>query len=650
MNRIHRVLFSCLAYTVALREGSQVWKCQKCHEESEDSFDACWRCRLNRDGTTPSEVLHTDQDRDQWADADVIPCEQTSQATSEAVQAGAMLYEGAKNHIRSLSDSALTKYAEDTTTAYTPEAIAFARQEVLARGLGEKQKHASRQPREVVQSFASTAEAFAMQHTGGERVRVAGVVYWNVVETEADGGLAGRAVSGPKARDLGLGVAFGPLGVIASTLLDKPARRTCELGVLVVGDCRVFLVCLGRVPMRDGVLSADLVNLIPKSSATSVSRFRPLDATVNRAELRIQVLGKPPAGFGGDTVLCTALDSAAGGWVGPESLGAAIRELCIYPLPQDAMGSILIAGSEFLDRGIEDALRDYDYAESFVLAYRAQNENVRYAMVLVAHRGPEWLKETLAKALGRRGNPAKILGGNPYALLFTGLSFLGFCMLLGALFLHGVTDGYGTSNESNSAAFLSIALFPLGVLMVQWCLGSWWSDRCEARVEQRMLRGGGGFGGQLDAFLALVALDRDWQAQVRSSDVEGEMARNPCFARRVCTMIHALDAERRKKFIASAPSTLREAVLRAVATYEGPSSRSGTIFCLAIWLPCLMFGVYGIVRGFPLRPAPAYTVDWYVLVIGVFMGFGGAVPALTLCVKQIGAWRVRRWARDVGQG
>ncbi len=31
-----------------------MWNCPKCGESSEDSFDACWKCGIGRDGTAPS--------------------------------------------------------------------------------------------------------------------------------------------------------------------------------------------------------------------------------------------------------------------------------------------------------------------------------------------------------------------------------------------------------------------------------------------------------------------------------------------------------------------------------------------------------------------------------------------------------------------
>jgi hypothetical protein len=41
---------------------SNMWQCLKCHEESEDSFDACWACGASRDGVMdPSFQLVVDQ-------------------------------------------------------------------------------------------------------------------------------------------------------------------------------------------------------------------------------------------------------------------------------------------------------------------------------------------------------------------------------------------------------------------------------------------------------------------------------------------------------------------------------------------------------------------------------------------------------------
>lgn len=32
-----------------------MWKCSKCKEECEDTFDSCWNCGAGRDGTPPAE-------------------------------------------------------------------------------------------------------------------------------------------------------------------------------------------------------------------------------------------------------------------------------------------------------------------------------------------------------------------------------------------------------------------------------------------------------------------------------------------------------------------------------------------------------------------------------------------------------------------
>ena len=33
-----------------------MWKCKKCNEENEDSFDICWKCGYGINGETPDEI------------------------------------------------------------------------------------------------------------------------------------------------------------------------------------------------------------------------------------------------------------------------------------------------------------------------------------------------------------------------------------------------------------------------------------------------------------------------------------------------------------------------------------------------------------------------------------------------------------------
>jgi len=51
-----------------------MWKCRKCKEECEDSFDSCWSCGTGRDGTPPVEP---------FPEPGTIPAE-ASPATSSA--------------------------------------------------------------------------------------------------------------------------------------------------------------------------------------------------------------------------------------------------------------------------------------------------------------------------------------------------------------------------------------------------------------------------------------------------------------------------------------------------------------------------------------------------------------------------------------
>jgi uncharacterized protein YbjQ (UPF0145 family) len=43
---------------------STMWKCVKCHEQVEDSFDVCWNCGASRDGTEDPSFQRVEDDRE----------------------------------------------------------------------------------------------------------------------------------------------------------------------------------------------------------------------------------------------------------------------------------------------------------------------------------------------------------------------------------------------------------------------------------------------------------------------------------------------------------------------------------------------------------------------------------------------------------
>jgi hypothetical protein len=495
------------------------------------------------------------------------------------------------------------------------------------------------------------AEVQAERYTNEEKVQAASVVYWHVQETpEEKGGLAGRAASGMKAKDLALGIGLGPLGILLSAATDKyqPPRCTCDVGIIAVGEHRVFLLKFGRVPMlgRSAVEAqlpaALLASMPPSATPNKIISFRPLGVTTQHSELSVHVLGKSPVTVdvaftqGGGCLVVRAPDSQAASRV-----ASAIRRFARHPLPDEAMASILAAKGSRLDTSIERSFEEPDYAKSFIRAYQLQREEIRFALILAARSGPELLRSMLVQCVASHGRRGVNL------LVSTGLGVLifGGGILAAAMGVRDFASGAIPAPDMGGLIVGFATLLPVFVCFGFWLLfGTWWIAIRGRRLEHRLFEKGGGFGGDLDAFLALVVLAKDWETTVDGRAVEAALAPNCKFAQRTCVILRSLKEEKRRELLITAPPSLREALIRAMLSWRGVFPRSVMIGYFGVWLPCLALGIYGAARGF--GPGPHSTADLLVFVFGILFGLGGGVPAIVLtAIQTIGAWRTRRWAR-----
>jgi hypothetical protein len=494
---------------------------------------------------------------------------------------------------------------------------------------------------------ANTPEAIAARYTGGEQVQIARIVYWKVDETpENPGGLAGRATSGIRPKDMALGLLFGPLGVLFSVATDQhqSAQCTCDVGVLAVGEEHVFLLKYGRMPMQGETavaarLPAKLLNGVPSNVApTKVVAFRPLHVAATGDELRVHVLGKPPVTV--DTAFSAegnCLIVRTPDFQTAEQIARATARFATYPLPEEAMAAILAKDSA----GVERAFAESDYVRSFVSAYMRQRQEVRSALALAARSAPEYVIPVLARCIASRGR-----GGSPSLTGILGIFFFGCGAVAAVAGLHDYATGSMRASDVSSVLGLFATLIPLfgfgGLTLLG--RGWWWDGRWRQR-ERELFAVGGGLGAGWDAFLALVALDRDWQACADWLQVETALRANPLFAQRLGAVVRSRKEEKRGEFLQAAPPSARQAMIETMLAFRGAVSPSIAIGYTAVWLPCLALGIYGAARGFAAGPAGAT-----VFLLGICLGFGGGIPAIVLGVIQIQAWRSRRWARNFLRG
>jgi hypothetical protein len=502
------------------------------------------------------------------------------------------------------------------------------------------------------QSFVN----ISTRYTDGEPVQAAGMVYWNVIETEEkQAGLAGRAATGLSPKDLVLGVAFGATGVLLSAATDKgePAKCTCELGILAVGNRQVFLLKLGRVNMLGSsanfaTLPSQLADHLPKQfNPTKVVSFVPLSAASDTDLLRVHVLGKSPTTIdsafndGGGCLVVHAPGRDAGDSFGARSLATAIKGFASYPQPEEVIASFLVADSPPFSQELEFVFAKPDYVHSFVHFYKRQKKEVRRAWILAARTGPAGLKriaEACATSVGRGK------GNRPVSAAF------GLFLLAPSIFalVAFAKDGFGKSFEGDGA---DITFAVLGIIMMFGAMyGGFillyvvlWSDFRERRFECRMFLEGGGHGGSLDALLALLAWEKDWQPRAAWTEVETQLGSSPNFSRRLQKVLRGMKEEKRKAFINSAPPGLKEKLIRAMLTFKGVVLPSVTICFLAVWLACFVIGIYGVSHA-PELGTPSIENE-LLFIVGVYLGFGGVIPAIVLIILQTRAWRSRRWVQ-----
>lgn len=501
--------------------------------------------------------------------------------------------------------------------------------------------------REAIESLrAANQDAYAeiaQRYGGGESVEVAGVVFWNVIEIEAKkGGLADRAESGVRAKDLALGLALGPaVGVLASVMTDKnePAKCTCELGIVAVGSSRVLFMELGRRDMigtseQSARLPAELLVSIPKHfKARKVAAFRPLAVTLKDDTLRVHILGNPHGQFdsafeAGGACLTVRAPSTA------KQIAAAISKLVAYPLPEKVMVSVLSLDESVASQQIETASEDPDYVRSFVHFFRCQSPPVRRAWILAARAastGVAAMTAACAKSVGRGTHSPKFV------------SALGlFFSVIGAVILViAVREFAAKSLTVNGDSVFSYIFFPAcihgGIMLLYH---GFWRDLRARKLECHWLEDGGGFGGSLDSVLALLDWGKDWRARVQWSEVETAHDSNAEFGRCLSAILFGMSEARRKEFLLSTPPMLREKLVGTLLAFKG-AWHSLAIRYSAVWLPCFLIGLYGAWRGFtPETPAVG---AWMVYVFGWLLGLGGAISGVVLFIVLMTAWWKRRW-------
>ncbi len=333
----------------------------------------------------------------------------------------------------------------------------------------------------------NTTESYAdlaRRYTNGESIQIAGTVFWNVVETaEKPGGLAGRATSGMRAKDLALGVALGPAGVLLSVLSDKkeePAKCACDLGILAVGNRNVFLIKLGTFKMigesaTDARLPPELVDHTPTAlKAMGVIAFRPLNVTTDLDTLRVHVLGSPPAAFDsafsdhGSCLVVRAPGRDMDGSFGARSLASAIRGFAAYPLPEEVMASLFVTDRPSFSQRAESAFSESDYAQSFVPVYKRQKKEVRRAFVLSARVGPEGLKGVAGMCARSAGRGS----GNQAFKIFSGMVCLAPLMFLSVMTLYVFATGQGMGATASTRRGGGV-LDDLRSCCVRWVFVPW---------------------------------------------------------------------------------------------------------------------------------------------------------------------------------
>ena len=116
------------------------------------------------------------------------------------------------------------------------------------------------------------------RYSGAEPLRLASVAFWNVAESGPLAALRRRPAGAPGEAQTG--------------------RYACDVGVIAVGEQRVFRLRLGKAPMvgdsaSEATLPAELLERFPLSFfADQITAIRPLGVAVDGDRLHIRALGR----------------------------------------------------------------------------------------------------------------------------------------------------------------------------------------------------------------------------------------------------------------------------------------------------------------------------------------------------------------------
>ncbi|HEY1540854.1 MAG TPA: hypothetical protein VGG01_00455 [Xanthobacteraceae bacterium] len=478
------------------------------------------------------------------------------------------------------------------------------------------------------------------RYAGAEPLRLASVVFWNVAEVGGLAALRRPAQSAPGA------TGQAPTG-----------RFTCDVGVIAVGERRVFRLRLGKAPMvgasaREATLPAELLARFPRDFfADEIAAIRPLAVAVDGDQLFIRALGRR----GPHLVVRTLEGQHDELAVGAEAIAAAVRTLADWPAPEDAIATIVTAPRGEVDPALARAFADRDYAEAFVGISQGQAPDVRRALALAAHAGPRLLRDLIDRSM-RAGAPglriiiftvafcALLVGGGVAATVLLGAS-----LFAGSPDLHGRIAALAAFSKFGLIAAVSIFGFASVIAGVALMVRAW--RYIEARgAERRMLESGrvgagpsAGPGTDLgprhEALLALAALRGPRLAPAEWRDIEAAATSDAAFTDRLGASLLAMPAADREAFLAAAPAGVRRFLVRALLARKTAARSPAAQIFVGAWLLCLVVGAVG--AGVEPPRASLSATDWLLLLAGAT-----ALPAIMLAVMQATQWvRARRLLR-----
>lgn len=476
----------------------------------------------------------------------------------------------------------------------------------------------------------------AQGYVQDEIITMVAFVYWGVIDS--------RPSNDKKNLAMNL-LRFGAIGgAVYGAWLSQRRGFVANLGLVAVGTRHVFLLKLGTVPMLGQSeysvsLPPQLLNHIPYNpEVTNVISFRPLRVSAAGERLHVRVLGKSPARL--DSAFSdhgSRLDLRVprqGNGEFPIDSGAIVaaieRITASFPFPIDLISSIVSLAQPQLDYRAEAAISDPDYAGMFVRAYARQKEDIRRALILAARDGPPSLRSLMARCLRHsafRYYPG--IGGYALGIFFLAVGIL--CTVLGG---SDFVKGFQSASDKVLAMIFE-PLFSIGLLCLGILLGpfAWWHNASDHRLEKYLLAEGGGFGGSLDSFLAVIALDGD-RSHVNWSEVETAITSNPQFKDRLFAALRGLGKKKRQGLIDSAPINLKEPPTKIS---RGLFASTARILYLVLWLICLVYGTIQVIHG--TGPGRFTTGDWV-----LFVAIWGLIPAIVVFVLQMYAWFGRQEA------